>query len=120
MKKSLFPILLFLIFFLLLPFIPTAARNYYLQIAIFLFMNIVMAQSYDIVGGYMGYINLGHITFFAVGAYAFGILFNFGVVFPIALALSALCSVVFAAIISYPFFRLRGAIPKLLRGLHSP
>ena len=109
MKKSLFPILLFLIFFLLLPFFPTVARNYYLQIAIFLFMNIVMAQSYDIVGGYMGYINLGHITFFAVGAYAFGILFNVGLAFPVAMVLSTLCSVVFAAIISYPFFRLRGA-----------
>ena len=57
----------------LLPLAQIDARNYWLQVLTFLFLNIVLAQSYDIVGGQMGYINLGHITFFGVGAYAFGI-----------------------------------------------
>ena len=94
---------------LLLPLAPIAARNYLLQVLTFLFINVVLAQSYDIVGGMMGYVNLGHITFFAVGAYAFGILFNLGLGLALSLLLATLLSIAFAALISYPFFRLRGA-----------
>ncbi len=93
----------------LLPLAQIDARNYWLQVLTFLFLNIVLAQSYDIVGGQMGYINLGHITFFGVGAYAFGILFNQGAGLPGSLVLAAGLVVAFAALISYPFFRLRGA-----------
>ena len=93
----------------LLPLAQIDARNYWLQVLTFLFLNIVLAQSYDIVGGQMGYINLGHITFFGVGAYAFGILFNQGAGLLGSLVLAAGVVVVFAALISYPFFRLRGA-----------
>jgi branched-chain amino acid transport system permease protein len=94
---------------LALPAAPIDARNYVLQVFTFLFLNIVLAQSYDIVGGQMGYVNLGHITFFAVGAYAFGILFNLGLGLVVSLALATGIAVGFAALISYPFFRLRGA-----------
>ncbi len=93
---------------LLLPALPFDARNYVLQVSFFLFMNIVLAESYDIVGGYLGYLNLGHICFFAVGAYGFGVLFNLGLGFLPALVLATLMAVAFAALISYPFFRLRG------------
>jgi ABC-type branched-subunit amino acid transport system permease subunit len=94
---------------LALPLARFDTRTYWLQVFTFLFMNVVLAQSYDIVGGQMGYVNLGHITFFAVGAYAFGILFNLQVGLAASLALAALVAVGFAALISYPFFRLRGA-----------
>jgi branched-chain amino acid transport system permease protein len=93
----------------LLPLAPIEARNYLLQVLTFLFLNVVLAQSYDLVGGRMGYVNLGHITFFAVGAYAFGILYNLELGLALALALATLLAVLFAALISYPFFRLRGA-----------
>jgi len=85
------------------------ARTYLLQVAIFLFMNIILAQSYDLIAGYMGYINLGHIAFFGLGAYSFGILFNAGLPTWSVLALVAGCGVGFAALLSVPFFRLRGA-----------
>jgi ABC-type branched-subunit amino acid transport system permease subunit len=94
---------------LALPAMPFAARNYYLQVLTFLFLNVVLAQSYDIVGGQMGYVNLGHITFFGVGAYGFGVAFNAGFGFAPSLALAGVLAVGFAALISYPFFRLRGA-----------
>jgi len=94
---------------LALPALPIDARNYVLQVFTFLFLNIVLAQSYDIVGGQMGYVNLGHITFFAVGAYAFGILYNVGLGLVGSLVLATGCAMLFAALISYPFFRLRGA-----------
>ena len=98
-----------LVALLLLPLVPIDARNYVLQVFAFLFLNLVLALSYDLVGGTMGYINLGHITFFGVGAYAFGILINKGLPFIISMPLAVLVVVIFAGIISYPFFRLRGA-----------
>jgi branched-chain amino acid transport system permease protein len=85
------------------------ARTYLLQVAIFLFMHIILAQSYDLVAGYMGYINLGHIAFFGLGAYSFGILFNAGLPTWGVLLLVATAGVGFAALLSVPFFRLRGA-----------
>lgn len=92
----------------LMPLLQIDARNYILQILIFLFLNITLAQSYDIVGGQMGYINLGHITFFGVGAYGFGVSFNAGFSFVPAFIAGTLISVLFALVFSYPFFRLRG------------
>jgi branched-chain amino acid transport system permease protein len=46
--------------------------------------NLVLALSFDIVGGYTGYINLGHAAVFGIGAYTFGICVNAGV--PVLLA----------------------------------
>lgn len=109
MKKPTALLLVLAGLLLALPAAPIDARNYVLQVFTFLFVNVVLAQSYDMVGGQMGYVNLGHITFFAVGAYAFGILYNAGLGLAGALALSAVAAGVFAALISYPFFRLRGA-----------
>jgi branched-chain amino acid transport system permease protein len=57
----------------------------------------------------MGYLNLGHASFFGLGAYAFGILFRAGVATGPALAAGVVLAAAFAAGISYPFFRLRGA-----------
>lgn len=109
MRKSHALLALLLGLLLALPLAPIETRNYVLQVLTFLFLNVVLAQSYDIVGGQMGYVNLGHITFFAVGAYAFGILFNLELGLPLSLLLATLLVIAFAAAISYPFFRLRGA-----------
>lgn len=68
-----------------------------------------LALSYDIVGGYMGYMNLGHSTFFGLGAYTTAILLNQGLNLALALGSALLLSAAFAAMVSYPFFRLRGA-----------
>jgi branched-chain amino acid transport system permease protein len=70
---------------------------------------LTLAVSYDIVGGTMGYMNLGHASFFGLGAYATAILLNQGLPFSVVLALAVLVTVLFAAIISYPFTRLTGA-----------
>ena len=48
---------------------PYLFPNYTLSIA-YLWMMIMMAQTWDILGGQMGYNSLGNITFFGVGMYA--------------------------------------------------
>ena len=51
--------------------------NYWLHMALFLFMNIAIASSWNIIGGYAGYISLGHNVFFAIGGYSAAILFAY-------------------------------------------
>jgi branched-chain amino acid transport system permease protein len=90
--------------------LPYLTRSTYL-VAFFLsvFIAAILAQSYDWVGGHMGYLNLGHASFFGLGAYAFGILLKAGVPAVLAFAAGAAAPAAFALLISYPFFRLRGA-----------
>jgi branched-chain amino acid transport system permease protein len=61
------------------------------------------------VGGYLGYMNLGHSSFFGMSAYTFGILYAGGTPFLWAWLAGMAAAVMFAALIGMPFFRLRGA-----------
>ena len=71
--------LLVLVVFLALVVLPWLTRGYVGRIVINACRNLVLALSFDIVGGYTGYINLGHAAFFGIGAYAFGICVRAGV-----------------------------------------
>jgi branched-chain amino acid transport system permease protein len=73
------------------------------------FIAAILAQSYDWVGGHMGYLNLGHASFFGIGAYTLGILLQAGAPLGAAFAAGVGTASLFALLISYPFFRLRGA-----------
>jgi len=90
--------------------LPVLTTSTYL-VAFFLvvFIAAILAQSYDWVGGHLGYLNLGHASFFGIGAYAFGILLRAGQPLAAAFAAGVLLAAAFALAISYPFFRLRGA-----------
>ncbi|HEX6252326.1 MAG TPA: branched-chain amino acid ABC transporter permease [Gemmatimonadaceae bacterium] len=48
--------------------------NYTLHVMLVTFMWIAIASSWNIIGGYAGYISLGHGVFFAVGGYVSGML----------------------------------------------
>ena len=89
--------------------LPLAVGRYVVTLAFLLWVFIALAESYNLVGGYLGYMNLGHSSFFGVSAYAFGILYAQGVPFLWAWLAGMGCSVAFAAAISVPLFRLRGA-----------
>lgn len=73
------------------------------------FIFLTLAASYDIVGGYMGYMNLGHCCYFGMGGYGFTILANQGFSLGWAMTGGVLITLVFAFLIAIPFFRLRGA-----------
>ncbi len=46
------------------------AEHWVLNIAVFTLMYAALATAWNLVGGYTGYISLGHAAFFGVGAYA--------------------------------------------------
>ena len=89
--------------------LPGLVVSYVLTWFFLLTIYITLALSYDIVGGYLGYMNLGHSAFFGLGAYATAILLGRGAGLPEALLLAGGTAVVFAAAVGYPLFRLRGA-----------
>lgn len=96
-----------LVGFALLPLLTSS--TYLVAFFLSVFIAAILAQSYDWVGGHMGYLNLGHASFFGIGAYTFGILFRAGLPALVAFLAGIVLAAVFAGAISYPFFRLRGA-----------
>src|SRR5262244_3213977 len=99
---------LLLVVTLVLLVLPWITGGYAGRIIINSCRNLVLALSFDIVGGYTGYINLGHAAFFGIGAYAFGVCVRAGMSVLLAGGAAILLMALFAALISYPFFRLRG------------
>lgn len=62
-------LLLALFLYPLLPVVTGNNYNYSLHLLLFTFLYVAMASSWNILGGYTGYISLGHNVFFAVGGY---------------------------------------------------
>lgn len=106
-KKLFYSIVLLLWAFLAA--LPYIGFSYGVVWVFLLAVYFTLALSYDIVGGYMGYMNLGHSTFFGLGAYTTAILLNQGLNLFSALLGALFLAAAFAAVISYPLFRLRGA-----------
>lgn len=83
--------------------------NYWLHMALFIFMNIAIASSWNIIGGYAGYISLGHNVFFAIGGYASAILFAYYGVSPfIAFPLAGLIAMAVGFVVGMITLRVRG------------
>jgi branched-chain amino acid transport system permease protein len=102
-------VLPYLLVGLALCLLPLAAGRYVVTLAFFLWVSIALAESYNLVGGFLGYMNLGHSSFFGVSAYGFAILYARGVPFLWAWLAGLAGTLVFAVLISVPLFRLRGA-----------
>jgi len=88
--------------------LPHVVSSYVVVFLIGLLYQVVLAASYDLVGGYMGYVNLGHASFFGLGAYVFAIALTRGQPFLPAIVLAGVGAAFLAVLVSYPLFRLRG------------
>lgn len=94
---------------LVLAVLPWVASTYLVTFLYLALVSVALAQSYDWVGGHLGYINLGQAAFFGIGAYAGGVLLTQAQPPAVAFAAAALVPAGFAVAIAVPFFRLRGA-----------
>ena len=70
---------------------------------------VALAQSWNIVAGYAGQVNLGHAAFFGLGALVTRTLWTGGVAIGLAAAAGAATAVAAALVIGSVAFRLRGA-----------
>jgi branched-chain amino acid transport system permease protein len=74
------------------------------------FMYAVLAQAWNILGGYGGYLNFGMVTFFGIGAYTTALLFHFYQLSPFLTApFAGVTAAIAGFIIGVPTLRLRGA-----------
>jgi len=94
-----------------LALMPLLVNNYWLRIATGALMWAGLACSWNILGGYAGYINFGHSAFFGLGAYTTAFLMNdpFGLPFLVTIPAGIVVTALFAIIIGAPTLRLRGA-----------
>jgi branched-chain amino acid transport system permease protein len=70
---------------------------------------IALSQSWNLIGGYAGQINLGHAAFFGIGALAARYIWiHFGLPLPLAILGGGLAATIFSLIVGFPAFRLRG------------
>lgn len=70
---------------------------------------IVVAQSWNLIGGLTGYASFGQVVFFGVGGYSVGLLMvEGGLSFWLALPLGALVAGIYAVVLGLPLLRLRG------------
>jgi len=101
--------LLFLAVTALLGLFPLVANPYHISFFVITFMYIALAQSWNIISGYAGYISFGHVSFFGVGAYTTTLLIvKLGVSWLIAAVLGGVATTVLSVIVGYPCLRLKG------------
>jgi branched-chain amino acid transport system permease protein len=83
--------------------------NYWVHMLLYIFMYIAMASSWNIIGGYSGYISLGHSVFFVAGAYLSGaLLVYFGISPFITAPLAGLFAVIIGILVGLITLRTRG------------
>ncbi len=94
------------IFLALYPFL---FKNYYVYMANYMAINVIVAVGLNLLVGYTGQISLGHSGFFAIGAYATTFLMlKTGMPFLFALIIGALISAALGFIIGIPSLKLEG------------
>jgi branched-chain amino acid transport system permease protein len=99
----------FIVLMAFLALFPFLFKNYYVYVANYMAINVIVAIGLNILVGYTGQISLGHSGFFAIGAYGTLVLMSkVGLPFVIALPGAALATAVFGFLIGFPALRLEG------------
>jgi branched-chain amino acid transport system permease protein len=97
-----------ILFLILFPLV--AGTQHTLNLFIVLFIMVILAQSWNILGGYAGQISLGNAAFFGVGALSFHFLaWRGGLPLYMALPAGGVTAVILASLIGIPALRLKGA-----------
>ncbi len=90
-------------------FFPFVVDNYYIYVANYIAINIIVAAGLNLLVGFTGQISLGHAGFFAIGAYGTVILMvKASFPFLLALPCAALIAGCFGFLLGLPALRLEG------------
>jgi len=83
--------------------------NFYLNLLIIMFMHVSLASSWNIMGGYAGYISLGHNVFFAIGGYFAGILLiHLNIPVLLSAPIAGILALLFGLLVGFIMLRVRG------------
>ncbi len=99
----------FCILIVFLAAFPFLAKNYYVYVANYMAINVIVVVGLNLLVGYTGQISMGHAGFFAIGAYATIVLMT-KAHFPFLLALpcGGLVAALFGFLLGLPALRLEG------------
>ncbi len=88
---------------------PGIVSAFMVQFLINLFMMAILAESWNIIGGFTGYASFGNVAFFGIGAYTTGVLLTrVEIPFAVALPAAGIVAMLFAAAVGLPILRLKG------------
>jgi branched-chain amino acid transport system permease protein len=79
-----------------------------INIVILIFLYIILASSWNILGGYTGQTSLGHAAFFGIGSLVTRYLWTGGFPYLSSLLVGGVVAILFALLIGIPAFRLKG------------
>lgn len=88
--------------------LPAFASNYTLRLGTIFAMYAVLAQSWNIIGGFAGYPSFATAAFFGLGAYTGAILQAGGLPMPLAWLAACLAALVFAILLGMAILHLKG------------
>ena len=89
--------------------LPLHAGDAVLNIVLLMFLYMAIGQMWNLLGGYAGLVSLGQQCFIGLGGYSLAMVSQvYKLPVPLAFAVAAGVSVVFALIISIPIFKMRG------------
>ena len=89
--------------------VPWLGSDVLTQFGISALLLAVLAQGWNIIGGYAGYPSFGNSVFYGLGAYGVAIaMAQWQLPFAVGMGLGALLAVVFALLVGIPVLRLRG------------
>jgi branched-chain amino acid transport system permease protein len=94
--------------------IPSLEGGYAGLLTFTMLVNVTLALSYDVMGGLLGYIHLGHGFFFGLGGYGAALALEQGFHISAALLVAAAVGLAAAYIFSWPLFRLRAEVFALV------
>jgi len=90
--------------------VPLVLRSeYFLNLLVMFFLYVIVAQSWNLLGGVTGQISLGHSAFFGAGALATRFLWVGKAPILLAVAAGGVSSALLAAVIGVPCLRMRSA-----------
>jgi len=89
--------------------VPWFGSDVLVQFGINALLLAVLAQGWNIIGGYTGYASFGNSAFYGLGSYGVGIaMVQWDLPFGVGLAFGVVLSVVFAILLGIPVLRLKG------------
>ena len=88
--------------------VPVFGSRGAVNVATLALIYVMLGLSLNIVVGYAGLLDLGHVAFYAVGAYCYAILAQHGVGFWTTLPIAALLTGTLGLLLGFPVLRLRG------------
>ena len=98
-----------LVALVVLALLPAVVNRADVLILLFLvFLGVTLSQSWNVLGGFAGQVNLGHAAFFGIGAVVARSTWIGGWPYALSFASGGIVALAFAMVIGVPTFRLRG------------